>query len=146
VEVAYSENDVDKIDYNGPVAGHGEFDAGGTFGILTFMANFWYDIPLSEEVKPYLGGGVGIAIVDGDVHYEGHPDIFDDSQAALALQAGVGIRWQVSDTIALDVGYRLRAIDGPSFDNNEDFLANGGSYDADWMVSHNVIAGVSLGF
>ena len=70
LEVAYSENDVDKLDYTDANNDESSFDANGKFGILTFMANIWYDVPLNEELKPYIGGGAGIAVVDGDAGYD----------------------------------------------------------------------------
>jgi opacity protein-like surface antigen len=151
VEVAYSENDVDQIKYDDAIGvNSGSYDAHGKFGILTFMANIWYDVPLSEELKPYVGGGAGIAIVDGDVGYDDIDDydpIFDNSEVAFAFQVGAGLRWQVWENIALDVGYRLRGIDGPTFDAKEtDPNFDTSDYDAQWMWSHNIIAGISFGF
>jgi opacity protein-like surface antigen len=149
LEVAYSENDVDKIHYTNASGVGDDYDAHGKFGILTFMANLWYDIPLSEELKPYIGGGAGIAIVDGDPGYSDIPDydpIFDNSEVAFAFQVGAGLRWQVWENVALDVGYRLRGIDGPTFDTEvTDPNFDSSDYDADWIWSHNVIAGVSFG-
>ncbi len=149
LEVAYSENDVDRINYTNESNDETGYDANGKFGILTFMANLWYDLPLSEELKPYVGGGAGIAVVDADVGYDGNPDydpIFDNSEVAFAFQVGAGFRWQVWENVALDVGYRLRGIDGPTFDAKEtDPTFDTSDYDAHWMWSHNVIAGVSFG-
>ncbi|WP_119392907.1 outer membrane protein [Taklimakanibacter lacteus] len=148
LEVAYSENDVDDIRYrDGGDGSTDTYDAHGKFGILTFMANFWYDLPLSEEVKPYLGGGLGLAVVDGDVGYDDFDDydpIFDSSEVAFAFQLGAGLRWQAWDNISLDVGYRLRGIDGPSLKNETSFEEQS-DYELDWMWNHNVIAGVSFG-
>jgi opacity protein-like surface antigen len=149
LEVAYSENDVDKIHYEAPVdANSDDFDGHGQFGILTFMANLWFDVPLSEDLKPYIGGGAGIAVVDGDVGYSDFPDsdpIFDDSKVAFAFQVGAGLRWQAWENITLDVGYRLRGIDGPRFDSETTAFQGTTDYDADWMWSHNLIAGISFG-
>ena len=151
VEVAYSENDVDKIDYyDAGSSDNTVYDGHGKFGILTFMANLWYDVPLSQELTPYLGGGAGVAIVNGDVGYPelpGYDPIFDNSEVAFAFQLGAGFRWQVSDSMTLDVGYRLRGIDGPKFDTEVTIpQANAGDYKSDWIYTHNVIAGVSFGF
>jgi opacity protein-like surface antigen len=147
LEVAYSENDVDKIGYSNDDV-HGNYDAHGQFGILTIMANLWYDLPLSEELKPYIGGGAGVAIVDADVSYDdspGYDPIFDDSPVVFAFQVGAGLRWQVLENVTLDVGYRLRGMDGPRFDSETTAFQGTSDYDADWMWSHNVIAGISFG-
>jgi opacity protein-like surface antigen len=150
LEVAYSENDVDKIDYFD--AGDGSrdsYDASGKFGILTFMGNVWFDIPFGEVISPYIGGGLGVAFVDGNEAYDDFDngaDIFDSSETAFAFQVGAGLRWHVAENIAIDVGYRLRGIDGVDFDNNESTGNSTSDYRADSMWSHNVIGGVSFGF
>jgi opacity protein-like surface antigen len=149
LEVAYSENDVDEIAYTDASNDKTSYDGNGKFGILTFMANVWYDVPLTEELKPYIGGGAGIAIVDGDAGYSDSPNydpIFDNSEVAFAFQVGAGIRWQVWDNVTLDVGYRLRGIDGPTFNAKEtDPNFDTSDYDAQWIWSHNVIGGISFG-
>lgn len=148
-EVAYSENDIDEIRYIRDSDGfEGDYDANGKFGILTFMANLWYDIPLSEELKPYIGGGAGLAIVDVKAEYDDSPGfepIFDDSPVAFAFQLGAGLRWQAWENITLDVGYRLRGIDGPKFDSEVTAFQGTSDYDAEWLWSHNVIGGISFG-
>lgn len=150
LEVAYSENDADRLHYNSATGSNYKGDASGRFDILTFMANVWYDIPVSETVTPYIGGGAGIAIVDANPGYKHQPlydPVFDSSEAAFAFQVGAGIKWQVAQNIALDVGYRLRGIDGPTFDAAEtDPTYDTSNYDAKWLWNHNVIAGVSFGF
>jgi opacity protein-like surface antigen len=143
LEVAYSENDNDKFNFEREF---GSYDISGSFQILTFMANLWYDIPLSDTLTPYLGGGAGVAVVDGEVTYEpddGDDTAFDSSEVAFAFQLGAGLRWHAFENITFDVGYRLRGVDGPSF--NGDF-PKASDYDADMMISHNIIGGVSLGF
>jgi opacity protein-like surface antigen len=144
LEVAYSENDVDEINFEG----YGGYDAEGTFGILTFMANLWYDIPLSDTLNPYVGGGAGVAIVDGDIAYspdDGDDSPYDSSEVAFAFQLGAGLRWNAFENITLDIGYRLRGIDGPTFGNSDHFIPSP-DYDADMIISHNIIGGISVGF
>jgi opacity protein-like surface antigen len=149
IEAAYSENDVHKIKYDAPDGRNGSYDGHGHFGTLTFMANLWYDVPLSETVKPYIGGGAGVAIVDGKVGYNDSASfdpIFDDSSLEFAFQLGAGLRWQAWENVTLDIGYRLRGVDGPSFNSKTTAFQGTTDYDANWMWSHNLIAGISFGF
>ena len=149
LEVAYSENKGDSIDFTNGGGAQTEYDGYSKFGILTFMANIWYDVPLSEELKPYIGGGAGVAIIDANVGYDDFPDfdpIFDESRVAFAFQVGAGLRWQGWENVTLDVGYRLRGIDGPNFESEVTQIPRTSDFDADWIWSHNVIAGVSFGF
>jgi len=62
-----------------------------------------------------------------------------------AFQVGAGLRWAVLENVTLDVGYRLRGIDGPDFEHT-DVTSGLSDFDADWMWSHNVIAGITFGF
>jgi len=123
------------------------YDAHGNFGLLTFMANLWYEVPLSEYLTPYVGAGV--ALVDADVGYDdfqAFDPIFDDTQAAFAFQLGAGLKWRAWENVSLYIGYRLRGIDGPKFDSKVTQTPNTSDYDINRMWSHNIIAGVSFGF
>lgn len=145
LEVAYSENDVDDLKFNDTDGTSETYEGDGDFSFLTFMGNIWYDIPLSEEIKPYIGGGAGLAIVDAEVGFAGDPSRYDSSEVAFAFQAGAGLRWAVWDNVTLDVGYRLRGIDGPTFESGDSF-PNQSNFDANFIFSHNVIGGMSVGF
>jgi len=147
LEVAYSENDTDdEVIFEDADGSHTTYDGHADYSFLTFMGNIWYDIPLSEELKPYVGGGAGVAIVDGEFGYDGEPDDrYDSSEVTFAFQVGAGLRWAVLENVTLDVGYRLRGIDGPDFEHT-DVTSGLSDFDADWMWSHNVIAGITFGF
>ena len=143
LEVAYSENDADGFapDTDPPS------DAIGTFNIFTVMGNAWLDLPLTEFFKPYVGGGAGLAFVDADgIGYANDGVHFDSSETVFAAQVGAGLRWQLAEHTALDIGYRYRGNEGPTFDVNNSHIPNATDYHADWMWSHNVIAGISFGF
>ncbi|MGE0006918.1 MAG: outer membrane protein [Parvibaculaceae bacterium] len=146
-EVAYSENDVDTLRYSGPFNDGTNYDGSGSFAILTFMGNLWYDMPLGETVYPYVGGGAGIAVVDADDVIYDDPAatgaVYDSSEVVFAFQLGAGLRWKAFENVTFDVGYRLRAMDGPTFETSDD---NTTDYEADWIWSHNVVGGVSVGF
>jgi opacity protein-like surface antigen len=143
LEVAYSENDADEFNFEDD----GGYDIEGSFGILTFMANLWYDVPLTDTMSPYIGGGAGLAVVDGDITYSPGGDgntIYDSSEVAFAFQLGAGLRWNAFENITFDLGYRLRGVDGPTFGNTD--FPNASNYDADMIISHNIIGGISVGF
>lgn len=82
------------------------------------MVNVWRDYTVGEHVDLYLGGGVGGGgyryDFGGRTAFPGLGDITYSSRAqvaAFAWQAGGGAIWNVSDRVALDVGYRFFAID-----------------------------------
>ncbi len=144
LEVAYSQHDVDKVNFC--YAGCTTSGGVGDFGILTFMGNLWWDMPLGSNFSPYIGGGAGLAIVDANGVGYAPPGIpaFDGSEVAFAFQLGAGLRWMAWEGGSFDIGYRFRGIDGPTFDN---IGAPGLSdFDADFFFSHNIIAGITFGF
>lgn len=82
------------------------------------LVNVWRDFTVTEQVDLYLGGGVGAGGyrygLAGDITIVGVPFVTVASQAqvaAFAWQLGGGAVWNVSDRVALDVGYRFFSID-----------------------------------
>jgi opacity protein-like surface antigen len=108
------------------------------------MGNLWYDVPLSDTITPYVGGGAGVAFIDGETRYSGGNKPYGSSETGFAFQLGAGLRLAVLDNVTLDLGYRLRGVDGVEF-GNSDFAASS-TYDADTIISHNFVGGVSIGF
>ncbi len=84
----------------------GLYDVSGT----TVTANGYVDFPIGFALTPYIGAGVGYGWVNNS---GGGPA--DDSGFAWAATGGVA--YNLSQNIALDVGYRYREIDvtGPNF-------------------------------
>ena len=76
--------------------GHGD-----KAGIGTVTANGYIDLPMGLPVTPYVGAGVGWGFVNLD---SGH----DQDGVAAALTGGV--TFDVSQSVAVDVGYRFRTI------------------------------------
>ncbi len=74
---------------------------------ISVMTNYWADFDLGY-VQPYVGGGVGMAMVQAD--YQFNTSIYgDEFSPALALQVGAGVRKPVGDNFLLDLGYRYRS-------------------------------------
>jgi opacity protein-like surface antigen len=83
--------------------------ASGDLNQFYLMANMWHDIPMGS-VSPYFGGGLGFGFIDANgVNLDG--DVLGDKTGVgLAAQVGAGVRAQFSDSLAVDVGYRLKSI------------------------------------
>ena len=70
-EISYRRNSLDKLTITadggvGVALGVGSLngisaDADGNVSALSFMANAFYDFRLANSVKPYVGGGIGVA-------------------------------------------------------------------------------------
>ena len=82
-------------------------DMNGDTASLFLFGNLWKDIRLSDSVQPYIGGGLGTGLLTAKESQENN---WNDSRVGLAAQLGVGVRVALSDRVALDAGYRVRAV------------------------------------
>jgi opacity protein-like surface antigen len=87
------------------------------------MLNGYFDLPMFGAFKPYIGAGIGYGWVDGSVSAGGGTIAGDDD--GLALGGMAGITFDLSEQMAIDVGYKYRVImiSGEDFD---DHLIRGG--------------------
>ena len=89
--------------------------AKGSLSILGGTANAWYDIDTGTAWTPYIGAGAGGANISAKitenkkimVDNESIDSSFSGSAWAFAYQGGAGVQYQLTDAIALDLGYRL---------------------------------------
>jgi opacity protein-like surface antigen len=129
---------------------------------LFILANAWVDFQLSSRFCTYLGGGVGVAHVDGQFGTHPFPPGIAQSTPfsasieaddwAFAYQLGAGLLIGLSQHVGIDVGYRFKAItnielDDPEFCSGErcfssvvDFKAN------DEFDVHEHVAQIGLVF
>ena len=80
---------------------------------LSMMANCFYDFMPDNRISPFIGAGIGIANVDGEVpNNNGKDDVF-------AYQLAVGAGFAITEKLKIDVQYRLFGTDNPEFKNVE---------------------------
>ncbi len=120
-------------------AGHGHIDT------ITLMGNVWADLPILDSawrLTPYVGGGIGGALVDSQLVYTATPAYGpQDSSVEFAAQLGAGINWAINDKFSAGLGYRFMFITGPEVSQP----TGGGeitTYRFDDLLSHSV--GVTL--
>lgn len=101
----------------------GVFD--GTVNMYDFMANALYEYPIGP-VQPYIGGGVGLGIVEVESDGLGG----EESDEGFAWQAIGGVAVPVSDRMDVVVDYRYLSIEVEDED----------------VASHNVTGGVRVAF
>lgn len=135
-EVAYRQNDFDKINIDGI-----DFSADGDASALSLMVNGYLDIENQSPFTPYLGAGIGVADISfNDVEVVG-VGFADDEDTVFAYQLAAGVGIEVAPALIIDLGYRYFATDDPELDDD---LALGGfetEYD-----SHNVSVGLRMNF
>jgi opacity protein-like surface antigen len=111
----------------------------------TGMANLWVDLPVSDEVGLYVGGGAGIA----RIHLETSDTVVTGSSndTNFAWTAGAGVTWRVATWAVLDLGYRYVDL-GETETELRDFLGPSvppSSLTLD-MTSHQILTSVRISF
>jgi opacity protein-like surface antigen len=61
------------------------------------MANLWRDVPITDHLGAYAGGGIGVG---------GHRDAEANRATGFTWQVGGGVTYAVNDRVTFDVGYR----------------------------------------
>lgn len=121
--------------------GRGQIDA------YTLMGNVWVDLPVfnnSWGLTPYIGGGIGGALVDSQLTYTGANSAYgpQDSSVEFAAQLGAGINWAFSDRFSAGLGYRFMFITGPEISQTTTNAGEISTYRFDDLVSQSV--GITL--
>lgn len=71
----------------------------------TTMANVWRELPLTQHLGAYAGGGLGVGVR--------RPTAADMApRAGFGWQAGAGVTYAGTDRVTFDVGYRFSGLEG----------------------------------
>lgn len=89
-ELGYRNNDFEDLD--------------GEATSTSLMANLFYDFRRDQRMRPYVGVGVGAAKVEAEGAVG--PISFDDDDTVVAYQGLIGVAFDVTDRLDIDVGYR----------------------------------------
>lgn len=141
LEVSYDEVDADNFSGSNATFAF-SYSARGSVDALYILANVWFDVPLDMPVQPYLGGGLGVGIVDANVKV-GPGGTFgpNESDTGFAFQVGAGLRYAVTENINLDVGYRFKGVENLDFDDRIGALAGNRNFD---LYTHVVRGGITI--
>jgi opacity protein-like surface antigen len=117
-------------------------DQGGTgvdwtFRTISFMGNGYFDIPTNSPLRPYVGAGLGFALVE--LEGENFGLTADDSDLVGAFQLMAGVGFDISPRATLTFGYRYFTTTDPGF--NSGF----GSFDTEY-TSHDFLFGARFRF
>lgn len=95
----------------------GKTKMGGKLSAATLMLNAYYDLDLSDNLMPYLGGGLGMAHISANPKLgegaESGRVLVDDEDYVFVYQLGTGLGYRISNgliggsdlTITLDYRY-----------------------------------------
>jgi opacity protein-like surface antigen len=126
----------------------------------SLMANAWYDFDLGLPVTPYVGGGIGMAMVkvsgtlgrtNSATTGEGGPAprtllierLYEKNDTVFAWQLGAGVSFPISDGAKLFADYRYFSANDAHLKFEPGF--HGGDFNADFN-SHNLMVGVRFNF
>jgi opacity protein-like surface antigen len=109
VEFGYKTNEANEIEHSNGEKSSIDSD----MLTLSLMANCFYDFMPSNLVSPFVGVGIGIASVEGEIG-----DI-DDKDNVLAYQLAAGAAFKLNDNVKFDIQYRFFGTDDPEFDGVE---------------------------
>lgn len=138
VELSYGKVETTDVSYNGGSSGSME----GPISTLYLLGNLWYEMDLGGGVKPYVGGGLGVGYATADSFFYGSSYGYGEGGFGVAYQLGAGVTFDVSDSIALDIGYRYKSILSVDFDDSD----GGGVYEGGDVNSHVLQAGLTFKF
>lgn len=97
-----------RADFDGiSIAGVGSFDAGGDLQSTFAFLNLYYDFDVPWKIQPFIGGGLGYgwhSITVNDT--SGTLPNGSSDEAALAWNAGGGIKYRPRTDFAFTAGYR----------------------------------------
>ena len=137
-----------KFDTSGTISG-----TDGHLEAISVMANAWYEFDLGNSpVRPFVGGGVGIAWLDlhdivearfvtGTYTFEGSSGLHGDD-SGFAWQLGAGLNWEIAPDKDFTLEYRY--FNGPELETvRVHDLDNDISLDYE---AHSVMAGFKVGW
>lgn len=116
-EVSYRDSRIDKFN----IDGIGQVKANGNIKSWMYMLNGYYDFETSwRGIQPFLSAGIGLASQKARVTNGGGflPNA-SDGALNIAYQAGGGLKYRYTDSMAFTGGYRYlgtHAIESDSYD------------------------------
>lgn len=116
------------------------FSADGSVFALSGMVNAAYGFDAFYGFKPYAMAGAGLARVSLDNAKLAGNKLADDHDVVFAYQAGLGVAYELTDVVTIDLGYRYFATAKPSMKN-----VDGKKFDFKFHT-HNVVLGLRFKF
>lgn len=106
LELEYAQADVDSFSAAGV-----EFDGDGNLGILRGTLGAYLDLTVIPIIKPYAGGGVGFADIDGETAVVDGDVVGIDDGTYLTAHGEVGFTFTLFPLVDLVPAYRFIWID-----------------------------------
>jgi opacity protein-like surface antigen len=135
---SYRQADFDHVE----IGGMSVDTSGGFAGAGAFLGNAYFDIPLPLPIKPYVGGGAGVAIFSADVN--GSTVDVDDEDVNFAWNVMGGFFVPIFRHLELDVRYRYITGEDPEVD--ADLLGLGAGTIQSDFEAHELVGALRVVF
>lgn len=132
LELAYRSSDVDALSTTG--------NGSGEIGIGSAMGNVLYNFGGESDFTPYLGLGIGLALVDVDGLQPVGGSVLDDSDSVFAYQGIAGLGYRLGGRTQLFADYRYFATADSSLSTRTNL-----SVDGDY-ADHTFLFGLRFSF
>lgn len=126
-EISYQKSDLDSVNVTGATLFGSTFSTNidlavdGDVSALGFMANGWYDFDTGSKWAPYVGGGIGLSLIDIDVNsIAGVSTPYDQDDTVFSYQAGAGLNYNFAENTSAGLGYRFYGSTDAEFDDGTD--------------------------
>ena len=118
LEYGWQQPDIDKVAghvVGVPVTFTGN---GGSVSVNTFLANGYYDFKTPYKITPFVGGGLGVAVLSAHTSGPNATQLTlnsGDSATVFAYQVTAGVSYPVTDRVSLTGSYRYLGTSEGSF-------------------------------
>jgi len=143
---SYQRNGLGDFSASGAFAGQ-PFNSDASFQTATVFGNVWFDLDFlgGDRIKPYIGGGVGLGVIDANLFDNlGAIQDIDVDGAVFAYQLGFGLNFGITQRLDLGAGYRFRGF--ASTENNLFSPPFGTSINGVSPSSHNFVGSLRYKF
>lgn len=135
VEIAYRRSGVDKV------TGTGSGPANdGSIHNTSFMGNVLYDFATGTQFTPYIGAGIGAAVVNADNIKTVYFRTLDSDRVQFAYQAIAGVAAALDSNWSVTADYRYFGTTDPQF------KTSAGDRATTENASHNIVLGLRYAF
>jgi opacity protein-like surface antigen len=100
--IGYQYNEMFRMDVTADFSGDYQIAPGAEISTMTVLGNAYFDFANDTMFTPYIGAGVGYGWVNGKG--------LASDRDGLALGAAAGVAVDLTNNLAIDVGYRFRDI------------------------------------
>ena len=109
-QLSYHDNDIDV--HSVAALGGNQPGSTGDASAIAFMANLYHDFLPKSRFRPYIGFGLGLAVIDfSDFGIAAIPSVMDDDDTAFAWQAMAGASYDITKNITFGLEYRYFSAD-----------------------------------